>query len=105
MSDYISRDEALDCIRGYLRTDKLVYIDPKNIIRVIKSIPAADVEPVRHAKWVVEKCEGVSTIFACSNCSHEITLRNAYFMKPTELASEWRPYCYCGARMGGSIEK
>lgn len=66
---------------------------------IVLSAPTADVAPVRHGKWVVEKCEGVSTIFACSNCSNEIKLRNAYFMKPTECAAEWYPYCRCGARM------
>lgn len=71
----------------------------KMFLNVVLSAPTADVAPVRHAKWMVERCEGTSSIFACSNCSNEIKLRNDYLMKPTDHAAEWYPYCRCGARM------
>lgn len=66
---------------------------------IVLSAPTADVAPVRHAKWMVERCEGTSTVFTCSNCSHEIKLRNSYLFTPTSHAAEWYPYCRCGARM------
>lgn len=76
MAEYISREDVLETLRkanigGYI-TDRLI------------EIPAADVQPIQHGKWI-----GVDydTYFECSECKH---------------MTDWQlyKYCpYCGARM------
>ena len=72
----------------------------KDDIHSIKSLPTADVEPVRHGKWKV-CCEepsitltsaGVSKFwFECSLCGRR--------------ESQKEPYCHCGAKMDGGNEQ
>ena len=61
MSDYISREAAIEKIRvaaGCTECDgsssvicSCNFCDVYTAIRLIKSLPAADVEPVRHGRW------------------------------------------------------
>lgn len=58
MSDYISREAAIEKIRVAGCTDCggssdtiCGFCDFDNAIRLIKRLPAADVEPVRHGAW------------------------------------------------------
>ena len=58
MSDYISREAAIEKIREACCTDCggssaaiCRFCDFENAVRLIKSLPAADVEPVRHGRW------------------------------------------------------
>ena len=58
MSDYISREAAIEKIREEACTrcednDSFVceFCDIGQTIRLIKSLPAADVEPVRYGRW------------------------------------------------------
>lgn len=58
MSDYISREAAIEKIRVAGCTDCggssgtiCGFCDFDNAIRLIKRLPAADVEPVRHSYW------------------------------------------------------
>ena len=79
MSDYISREafkkKYLCC--GYL---------PEMSEKEFDDFPAADVEPVRHGKWV----EAGRGIDACSECNHGIREHMACVNK----------YCpNCGAKM------
>ena len=60
MSDYISREAAIEAIReefgcetcngGNIGT-MCTFCDVGQTILLIKNIPAADVEPVRHGRW------------------------------------------------------
>lgn len=63
--------------------------------QVINDVPSADVEPVRHGKWIKNEelsSNHVEPIFLCSNCN--------YF--EAWGFPECYPYCpYCGARMDG----
>ena len=58
MSDYISQEAAIEKIREACCTDCggssaaiCRFCDFENAVRLIKSLPAADVEPVRHGRW------------------------------------------------------
>ena len=76
-------------------------------IEFIKSVPSADIRPVKHGKWDVVEVEDVSTKSSlpittiasmwCSQCNrfhNEIY----YYGDPTEYAN----YCpHCGAKMDG----
>ena len=57
------------------------------IEKVIDSAPAADVEPVRHGRWVSK--EGIYGVVYCSICDFELKIDNT-------------PRCpKCGAKMQG----
>lgn len=55
-------------------------------------VPAADVEPVRHGKWI----QGKGNYVTCSLCGAGTTAESA--------ADDGEPYCFnCGARMDGEV--
>lgn len=56
----------------------------------IRKLPDADVEPVRHGRWMHEETEGGFHIWSCSRCDRGMNGNP----KGTNL------YCYhCGAKM------
>lgn len=98
MSDYIDRQAALDAIqaeREYMtrREEWLAeHILTHCGYRIIEDLPAADVEPVRHGRWIYgtdeETGEQDIVAWTCSLCGEK---------------TPWQPrYCmHCGARMDG----
>lgn len=92
MSEYIKREDAIQAVDKSMHKD--VAIDS------IKHIPSADVEPVRHGRWVRESVgsdnssEGYFKISMaeCSECG------TCVMGKPN--------YCpNCGARMDGESDE
>lgn len=95
MADYISKQDVIDYLNGYLHSlgedaDTLFNRGQRraltNSIQDILAVKAAEVQPVKHGKWI-----GVDydTYFECSECKH---------------MTDWQlyKYCpYCGARMDG----
>ena len=70
MAEYIEREEAVHLLmtRGRYLTKDLVM----DAAYEVSKIPAADVAPVRHGRWV-EECvvdfnKEFCSIFFCSNC-------------------------------------
>lgn len=62
MSDYISREAAIEAVREEFSCETCngsnvgtmcTFCNVGEAIRLIKNIPAADVEPVRHRRWQV----------------------------------------------------
>lgn len=49
MDDYISREAALEA----LQDPELFNVSPR-FLQILRDLPAADVEPVRHGRW--ERC-------------------------------------------------
>lgn len=80
MDDYISRDSAIEKIReaaGCADCDGnssaiccCYFCDVYNAIRLIKRLPAADAEPVRHGRWG-KKQGGFWEFAACSLCGEK----------------------------------
>ena len=72
MAEYIKREDALGCVLGVFDRQR------------IKELPAADVEEVKHGKWVK------SSVIKCSVCGSctDIQSEEAY-----EIFIE--SYCYC----------
>lgn len=99
MSDYISREAAIEKIRVAGCTDCggssdtiCGFCDFDNAIRLIKRLPAADVEPVRYGKWRLVRRMAACGEYECSVCGRIETF--GCFNKP-----ENNPYCHCGAKM------
>ena len=82
MSDYISREAAIEKIRVAAGCAECAgsssalcvcnVCDVYNAIRLVKSLPAADVEPVRHGEWLRtdDDWNSLATI-QCSVCGGE----------------------------------
>lgn len=89
MSDYISREAAIDRLNKNLSAcnhgtfSEMCYSDA---IETVKHLPAADVKPVRHGWWDVNR--------RCSECGNPAPLA---YSKPDRWKS---PYCpNCGSKM------
>ena len=86
MSDYISREDAVDELQ--VKVFHNLTDEYYGTMQVLDELPAADVAPVRHARW--ERYSGIT--IRCSWCEHVI--------------HDWRlsesKYCpNCGAKMDG----
>lgn len=98
MNEYIERKEALRRFT-FEHGNYIPEVDVdnfpntvsiKDIRRIIREIPAADVAPVRHGKWVKTN-NGVCYWHECSLC-HERQYKSEWFSN----------YCpNCGAKMDG----
>ena len=64
----------------------------------IRSIKAADVQPVKHAHWVLFDEDCVGRAFYCSNC-RKVTTTDDFESSPLEREEYFCPRC--GARMDG----
>lgn len=68
MSDYISREALIDRLNKNLSAcnhgtfSEMCYADA---IETVKHLPAADVEPVRHGRWV-----DIWGNYTCSECQY-----------------------------------
>lgn len=94
MKEYIEREAAVAAVRDI--DTSLAYINADDAIeqamyKLDKLIPAADVAPVRHGKWLKNSHDDPY----CSVCG--ATERDIY-----DAVTEECKYCYsCGARMNG----
>lgn len=97
MTEYIEREAALALVRPDVPEDEKAAITiatAKKLIRsIIQRAPTADVEPVRHGRWIHEILEdlvwGVPyDKWSCSICRFSVS-------NPID-----KNYCpYCGAKM------
>ena len=101
--DYISRDEMIEQTKAQIVLGAPKFnTGLKTAIEVATSIPAADVDPVRHAYWVKRMENGVgrgyevhTPIWSCSDCGRDYDPASCSIIK----------YCYiCGAKMDGGKE-
>ena len=70
----------------------------ESVLEYAESLPSADVEEVRHGKWVPILAINGHTYYDCSVCGRQVdTIRK---QNPTKIF----PYCHCGAKMGGKDE-
>ena len=100
MSDYIEREAAL----AYpIRKDHYdrkhgnehFILGIESVIEFVENLPAADVAPVRHGRWVPADQTG-DCCYTCSECGFE---RDAYLLDVGN-------YCpNCGALMGGKEDE
>ena len=86
MADYIDRQIAIDAVRSYYdECDER----EESIEERIEQLPSADVQPVRHGRWIEEP----NCMYRCSSCGNHYPSIKGYM-----------DYCYCpscGALMNG----
>lgn len=92
MSNYIDRDVAIEMIKN--DASDLVYYNKEEAIDCLKCVPVADVEEVRHAKWIYRGQNAMMEhVFECSVCERWV------FTNSPECVVEGYPYCHCGAKI------
>lgn len=111
MSDYISREAAIAFIREQseemgkafeeLGGESGIYADAYNdLAEDFHRIPAADVEPVRHARWNIRLANESTLCLECSVCGRRVVDLH-YQLEAGEYgkACQSYPYCHCGSKM------
>lgn len=68
----------------------------------VDAIPEADVEPVRHGRWIFGWSDQTNNYFVCSECRERI--KNPSY-ETTEIVKIRFPYSHCGAKMDGEEER
>lgn len=98
MAEYINRKAAFDAITDLAgkAPTRSAYEAVWKSARVLKKIPAADVVPVVHGKWI-ESANFDSGFWVCSKCR---------FVSEAIAAHKLYGYCpNCGAKMdGGTVD-
>ena len=103
MADYISRKAAVKVLTsvGMQVSDSRRRAVAK-CINEIELLPAADVAPVRHGRWIGLEYDGyadgnpVYDLWECSECGEEVR---------GESVPETHLFCHnCGAKMDGGAE-
>ena len=91
MSDYISREAAIEML--HYNADEFC----ASVVPDLESIPAADVEPVRHGRWIswedADNCIPSPNRHECSVCHDAAQV----LVSNIELLSDFCPNC--GAKM------
>ena len=98
MAEYIEREAALHSLTPIVKRaserNRNIYSAVKQCVEAINWCPSADVQPVRHGRWI-KKHDDVCYWHECSECG----------IKPPkdQWKNEWKsPYCHnCGAKMDG----
>lgn len=97
MSDYISREAALT----ELQNPELFNVSPR-FLQILRDLPAADVEPVRHGHWNIRVSDERTLCLECSVCGRRVdnfSLHRLLIFREYEAACWGYPYCNCGAKM------
>ena len=92
MKEYIERAAVIDLITRR-------YEQPELCTHEINSIPAADVAPVRHGRWMTT--DAYPHHLYCSVC-YKTYAKNAKWVNELDLPTNYCPNC--GARMGKEDE-
>lgn len=94
MSDYISRDVAIIEFMDN-DIDHIQAPNGKEAVQILSDIPAADVIPVVHSRWVLGGYDDM--YYVCEKCRHK---QSEYYIKPTAN------FCpNCGAKMDAQREE
>ena len=94
MDEYIKREYAVDAVLDVYCDTPDIDLSCEKFEAAILKIPAADVAPVRHGRWLGWGKSGTPTYEnygTCSVCGED-----------AEIYTEHRNYCpNCGAKMDG----
>ena len=98
MTEYIERENAIAWFMPYVHTGES--IDADVVISDIKGMKAADVEPVRHGRWIEPtRLYYGAKQYECSLCYSDT------FWKKHSITEKY-PHCpNCGCRMDGGDDE
>lgn len=91
--EYIEREAALNCLkiaRGYC---PCAYEE-------ISNLPAADVAPVRHGKWVDLREDDMDYEWKCSSCGETFGMAHED-VSPYDVGLNYCPNCGCRMDLEG----
>ena len=109
MAEYIEKDAAIAALTEFCyeqTVSKYLSVDDclvargaiERAIKVLESLPAADVEPVKRGSWIKESDGGTR----CSVCNKRVRDVTGGWDEPVDLSD--MPYCpKCGARMDEEV--
>lgn len=83
MANYINLEAAVDAVTNVYYNTPDINLSADKLEASLRRIPAADVAPVAHGRWIYHDDDGVVTCSECGNAE----------------SSEGRYCSYCGARM------
>lgn len=113
MAEYIEREAAMDIFgdapmwQGYYEPYPWeVHCAIVGIVKLLKEeiskIPAADVAPVRHGRWIEQEDQMLDVYYTCSACKEDFYIETTGY---TEKDMFLYTYCpNCGAKMDGGEE-
>ena len=90
MAEYIGREELISDIDAAMENGGLGYVVAQTLKRYVKRVPAADVAPVRHARWEVVVGSDGKEHMVCTGCRKQQDLTGVFSYCPN-----------CGANMDG----
>lgn len=93
MEKYIKLDDAITTLHKYFPLS----FDRQDAEDDLKSIPAADVEKVRHGEWLFINRIGRKEMWMCDQCERCIIAED-HGKRKIDLDRDY-PYCHCGAKM------
>jgi len=94
MTEYISKQAAIIEMMDN-DVDHTQGTDGREIVQILEDIPAADVAPVIHSRWVLGGYDDM--YYVCEKCGHK---QSEYYAKPTAN------FCpNCGAKMDARGEE
>ena len=102
MAEYIRRDYAIDAALDVYYDTPDIDLSGEKFEAAILKIPAADVAPVRHGRWIsLTDCSNAGVY--CSVC-HKKVYKEDYAIcnRKNKLRSDYCPNC--GAKMDGGHE-
>lgn len=102
MAEYIERGTGVSIFRAKANMAVLMDVAPyfEKAAQMLEQLPAADVAPVVHGRWIHSRYEDCSEQFElvkCSQCNHE-----AYAMAFYVRGGNYCPNC--GAKMDGGAD-
>ena len=93
MAEYVTKEQVLDWFRPYGHMDEPIPFE--TMVSDLRGMPAVDVAPVRHGRWIVKGYACGETEYQCSECKETEWRTSASRLK----------YCpFCGVKMDGDTD-
>lgn len=110
MAEYITREAAIEAVKQSTGVGNTAFIDRFDALNRIGIIPAADVQPVRHGRWVKARgswcTPGGDPVWECSECGkgvHVYGIEHGTYGKDV-ADGQWVACPNCGAKMDGGAD-
>ena len=95
MAEYVTKEQVLDWFRPYGHMDEPIPFE--TMVSDLRDMPAADVAPVRHGRWVSVPHKLARV---CSVCNRDEPYKFA------DIDADVYDYCpNCGAKMDGELNE